>query len=1338
MVMDQVKQIDQNQDNNINTQELLDAMKQNGFLSNENNLEEVWKLLSNEELSEEDKALVDSLKSTIDNEINTILEKWTATEEDIMLINVRKELLWENDDRVQRLDEIINDINRSNINIEQDNQEIDITLILQELDNEIETALNSPLNNLQELWIDISLQNNRKWLWILWANILNNIKNLDDLWNITKENVNTYLNIPNNVPKENYGYIAENLKNILYTHLAIHPERKAILQKWWYSSWMSLKTTRENDKYEANLHRQIQKLQEKSLDEQVNLLVKNLPNNSDLLDLWLKTTLNQKDDNWKKKYKQNTVLTKIFDKIPIDQSNKFFKACENNSFINELKNNYALYWLNKNNSIKTWNWKYCFLDRKNKSKFNNLLGKWIKLSEKLSFDQLYNHTKDFYKNIEKFWFDSSIPLDEIIKFLNSQSQSYQKIKKASSICEREIKSTVDSYSNMWWYVSMWWSAGAGRAYLSWEIHASKVKFKSEKSKACAELEKEYVKVLLQKKQKPVWEIMWISWAWIKLNFNKDPWKGSLDARADKIVRDTFTEKLWDQREKFKYDLKYDRQAAFGSALWMIWWIAWATAATIFSWNILATSAWFTAWLRLWNWIWQELWNSWEYLYEQISWNTIDDWNNGVQSFWQWFLRWVWALDQNYEYVWTAKFLSWLWFDYLSTVATFWLSQKFWWFLWKLEWVKFAWWALKFGMEELILENFFVDIPMNIVQTWFETFTGIDDWITIWNTAIWNQHTVEWQWGYKSGSISDMLRAMKDATSQNLSFENLSQTFFNTIIYWWFLEWWWAAIKKMKWYLPAGQVSNFTERSAAASAAFLWLTNFMSSKNINFNKDWVCIDTKTNQKIEESDSRFQELCTHLNAVEATKAWVIESFESIMETQKQMVSDPENKTWLLFRLWLISPTNTPLNILKKKKELVEKKLNKAKSKWDNKIVEQLQKLLDIYTDAENKLYIIWTDVYLKTEKWVEIRTKVESYDPSTNEYTVIWEEEWKSKRKRVTEENLRSPMNTEYFLDKWNWIRRYKTELATEKLNETHIQETENILNELITESDKQKLNQKRFESEKEYPDEQCEKDVQKFIKQSKEKEIAHKQIFIDLGKEANAQALFIWPPKKADRIVDKVKNEYLAEWEGWLENITDFTRSTLLFNNYSEFVKWIEILKQMQKEWRITKLRIKNRINTPWCNDMLINIETADWYVSEVQFHIPETLILKDGFLWPQVEILYKERFSIEFDKYIFIEEIYDLKLDNEYLNKKNRYEEIINKINEIKEKNFKFPEQWKEIHGHDVYDIKRILDTWEKDPELSLQADLEDVTSLKGILQRISDALADEARRRYGNRTILQ
>jgi hypothetical protein len=33
-------------------------------------------------------------------------------------------------------------------------------------------------------------------------------------------------------------------------------------------------------------------------------------------------------------------------------------------------------------------------------------------------------------------------------------------------------------------------------------------------------------------------------------------------------------------------------------------------------------------------------------------------------------------------------------------------------------------GLKFGMEELVLESFLVDIPMNITQTGFETYFGI--------------------------------------------------------------------------------------------------------------------------------------------------------------------------------------------------------------------------------------------------------------------------------------------------------------------------------------------------------------------------------------------------------------------------------------------------------------------------------------------------------------------------------------------------------------------------------------------------------------------------------------
>ena len=383
--------------------------------------------------------------------------------------------------------------------------------------------------------------------------------------------------------------------------------------------------------------------------------------------------------------------------------------------------------------------------------------------------------------------------------------------------------------------------------------------------------------------------------------------------------------------------------------------------------------------------------------------------------------------------------------------------------------------------------------------------------------------------------------------------------------------------------------------------------------------------------------------------------------------------------------------------------------------------------------NLEYPIWSEVYAKFDKWWEQKARIESYNPRTKEYTVIID--WNSDGWIILKaENLRNVMDTEFVIDKWNQIRRYKTELPTEKHSPTHIQETSNKLNELITEADKPKLKQSWFK--KEYPDDKCENDVQRFIERAQEREVAHKQIFLELGQRSNAQALFIWPPKKAERIVEKVKNECILDWEGWLEAITDFTRSTILFDNYSEFVRWIEVLKQMQQEWRIAKLRIRDRINRKWCNDMIINIETADWYVSEVQFHIPETLILKDGFIWPQVEKLYKDKFNIEFDNYIFTEKIYDLKSDNEYQNKKNKYEKIIETINKKKDKKLKLPEQWKEIHWHDIYDIRRILDKRQKDPDLMWELDSDDVISLNKTLEKISDSLADEARNRYGNRTI--
>lgn len=977
MVVDQIKELDKNIDNQIDENELREAIKLNWFLYREENLQALWNLLNNCGIDWVDQELLSSLEQSFYNLKENILKKDRITEEDKKLLKVYKNILWwKCDDELKE----INDFIKHQEEIERQEQEIQMqeqentriyNEILQEVETEISATQDNYIENLISLWIKPNTQLNRN-------KLRENIKTLDDIEKIDETNIKEYIKIPNDVPSTNYEYIANNIKSILNVHLQLHPKWESIVWKGWLATNMDIGTLLDNNRYLSKIIKEINEIQD--IDQQISFCINKFPD-WNYLDLCIKRILSSK------KYKQEDVFKKIFEKIPIQKSEKFFRSCDKNSFINELKSNYTLYWLNKNNSIKTWE-NYCFLDLANKSKFDNFYWEKIKLSDDLSFDQLYKYTNEFYKQLNNIWLaDSSIPIWEIMSFIKFKELKDNENKKLQKERDKEI-SNNNSTPIVWnpesiaiWHVNLNKSTHSAYSEKMW--------------KNCLAIDTEYVKLLLKGKNKPTWKVQPISWADYVLDFSK--WKD-----PQSIIRDSWKEKIWDQRDKFKYDLKNDRQAAFWSLTWMVWWIAWSAAAAIFTKNIWATSAGFTAWLRLWNGIWQEIWNSWEYLYEQISWNTISDWNNKVEKFWQWFLRWVWVLDQNYEYVWTAKFLSWLWFDYLSTVATFGLSQKFWWFLWKLEWVKFAWWALKFWMEELILENFFVDIPMNIVQSWFETFTGIDDWITIWNTAIWNQHTQEWQW-YKSWSLSDAIRAMKDATKENLSFENLSQTFFNTIIYWWFLEWWWAAIKKMKWYLPAWQVSNFTERSAIAATAFAWLTKFMSSKNINFNKDWKCIDTSTNLEITESDPRFGELCEHINAVNVTKTWVIESFETIMETQRQMITDPENKTGLLFRLWLISPTNTPLNILRKKKELVEKKLSKAKSKWDNAKVNQLQKLLDIYTDAESKLtninYFNWqphkfdvteiqakeNSVYMddiinnmneinKSEKLAELRTRI----------------------------------------------------------------------------------------------------------------------------------------------------------------------------------------------------------------------------------------------------------------------------------------------------------------------------------------------------------------------------
>ena len=83
---------------------------------------------------------------------------------------------------------------------------------------------------------------------------------------------------------------------------------------------MNIEKLYQNINYETNLHKELQKIQGGNIDTQIQTLTKQ-PINTDLLEIWLKTTINK--NNWK-----NT-LSKLYNNIPLKQSTSFFSNYNN-------------------------------------------------------------------------------------------------------------------------------------------------------------------------------------------------------------------------------------------------------------------------------------------------------------------------------------------------------------------------------------------------------------------------------------------------------------------------------------------------------------------------------------------------------------------------------------------------------------------------------------------------------------------------------------------------------------------------------------------------------------------------------------------------------------------------------------------------------------------------------------------------------------------------------------------------------------------------------------------------------------------------------------------------
>ena len=392
--------------------------------------------------------------------------------------------------------------------------------------------------------------------------------------------------------------------------------------------------------------------------------------------------------------------------------------------------------------------------------------------------------------------------------------------------------------------------------------------------------------------------------------------------------------------------------------------------------------------------------------------------------------------------------------------------------------------------------------------------------------------------------------------------------------------------------------------------------------------------------------------------------------------------------------------------------------------------------------------WIEISTTIDEVIAWKTNIESIPEEIRNKIQTLIKKWNSNNDYHNWESNSEWLNfdSNYIIQKDAWIYRFNIEKTTNTQKNKpwyqSLQEAEQSLDNQINWKYDKKLYQKNFT--KKHKNEDFEESVDDFIKYATEKELNHKQIFLDLAKEAAAKALFIWESKKKNRIIEKVRNELLKEWE-WLEALTDFTRATILFDNFSDFEKWIKVLEKMKNEGKILDLKIRNRLTKPWCNDIFVNIQTPDWYVSEVQFHIPEVLVFRDEKLGNLSIDRYKSDNNI-LKKHTLTKDIFDLSNDK-YKKNLEAYNKIIDRLNEWRDKDHLLTppkEQDQTIYDHDMYDIIRVLEVYENTDNLTLEDyelftnkgfKHENIKDLLNDLRLMKENLCNEALNRYRLRT---
>lgn len=669
------------------------------------------------------------------------------------------------------------------------------------------------VENLKLLWIDIVNKNilHRKL-------ILKNIQNLEDIKKITTNTLSEYL-VLNAVPEEYKKFVAINLREFLVYYLSIFPWYRSILvDSDKMMTWNSVEGMNKRMKNDLHLKEEIE-----SLKLNKNEVISGSK--------WIKTKAefrkwkSQFDQvNWESKeryYKiiwwwdaQSAIINSFID-ITDSPSKRTKDECD---FCNGVLRDYAIENIQKLPKLKIWIYEVYDLNSqlfKSSESFYKRFSIQAYLQIKWQYDQaMYFKSLHVQNNIAHSENPNQWTIETFMK-------KNDELKKQLAVDQKNIAARKESYQNNKELQSLdvWWSDNPAiwRRFVSWKIES----YEREQQRAVwnyiSKLNEAYVQLLLnanpqpefiinkRKIQSPLALLESMKWMDLTLDFS--------EKKPEDIVRDGFMEHLGDSFEAIYNDIMNGRfESAFSNILGMVWGIWWAA----FTRNSFGFAAGQRLGRGIWWWLWaltegrfSEMWDAfgaglWLVEYDYDEKNTIID---GVKYVdikpTKTGARWsfmAWADNEKLgikkgEFDRRAGVKVWLDFGFdMVSVYGAWKISKIVWLDKMLTPMRNAIStrygtamansvnALKRWLDEMVVESFLVDLPLNVIQTGLYTFSGIDDKIRKWSLTNGTEKTTVGEKKRNARNIADAFSAMWEAREENTSAKNIADQIANTMVY----------------------------------------------------------------------------------------------------------------------------------------------------------------------------------------------------------------------------------------------------------------------------------------------------------------------------------------------------------------------------------------------------------------------------------------------------------------------------------------------------------------------------------------------------------------------------